>query len=100
MRSNFVCTTTGTETTHGNSKGGKMSTYLNRRAIVSALHNVLETNLSEVEQPAKSETLPIVKPQDKPPSRPLDQWSQNVMRNMKRMATDEDYRKSIAQKLS
>ena len=77
-----------------------MSMYWNRRAIVSALHNVLETNLSEVEQPAKSETLPIVKPQDKLPSRPLDQWSKTVMGNMKRMATDEEYRKSIAQKLS
>ena len=67
---------------------------------MSALHNVLETNLSEVEQPAKSETLPIVEPQDKLPSRPLNQWSKTVMGNMKRMATDEDYRKSIAQKLS
>ena len=67
---------------------------------MSALHNVLATNLSEVEQPAKSEALPIVKPQDKLPSRPLDQWSKTVMGNMKRMATDEDYRKSIAQKLS
>jgi hypothetical protein len=79
---------------------GKVSTYLNRRAIVSALHNVLETSLNEVEQPAKSETPAIVKPQDKLPSRPLDQWSQTVLRNMKRMATDEGYRTSIAQKLS
>ena len=69
-------------------------------AALSALHKVLETNLIEVEQPATSETLAIVKPQDKLPSRPLDQWSQTVMRNMKRMATDEDYRMSIAQKLS
>ena len=77
-----------------------MSMYLNRKAIVSALHNVLETNLSEVEQPAKSETPAIVKPQDKLPSRPLDQWSTTVIGNMKRMAADEDYRKSISQKLS
>ncbi len=77
-----------------------MSPYWNQRAIVSALHNVLETNLSEVEQPAKSETPAIVKPLDKLPSRPLDQWSKTVIGNMKRMATDEDYRKSIAQKLS
>ena len=77
-----------------------MSSYWNQRAIVSALHNVLETNLCEVEQPAKSETPTIVMPQDKLPSRPLDQWSKNVMGNMKRMAIDEDYRKSIAQKLS
>ena len=39
-------------------------------------------------------------PQDKLPSRPLDQWSKTVMGNIKRMATDEDYRKSIARKLS
>ena len=67
---------------------------------MSALHNVLETNLSEVEQPLKSEASAIVKPQDKLPSRPLDQWSKTLMGNMKRMAADEDYRKSIAQKLS
>ena len=67
---------------------------------MSALHNVLETNSSEDEQPARSETPAIVKRQDKLPSRPLDQWSKTVMGNMKRMATDEDYRKSIAQKLS
>ena len=67
---------------------------------MSALHNVLETSLNEVEQPAKSETPAIVKPQDKLPSRPLDQWSQTVIGSMKRMAPDEDYRKSIAQKLS
>lgn len=58
------------------------------------------SNLSEVEQPAKSETPAIVEPQDKTASRPLDRWSKTVMDNMKRMATDEDYRKSIAQKLS
>ena len=42
----------------------------------------------------------IVRPQDKLPSRPLDQWPKTVMGNMKRMATDEDYRKLIAQKSS
>ena len=42
----------------------------------------------------------IVSLRHKLPSRPLDQWSKTVMGNMKRMATDEDYRKSIAQKLS
>ena len=31
---------------------------------------------------------------------PLDEWTMTVMRNMKRMATDEDYRRSIAKDLS
>ena len=31
---------------------------------------------------------------------PLDEWTATVMRNMKRMATDEAYRLSIAQRLS
>ena len=31
---------------------------------------------------------------------PLDEWTATVMRNMKRMATDEAYRRSIAQDLS
>ena len=67
---------------------------------LNALHKVLGTNLNDVEQPAELETPVGVKPQDKRHSRPLDQWSQTVMRNMQRMAIDEDYRTSIAQKLS
>ncbi len=67
---------------------------------MSALHNVSGTNLSEVELLAKLETPPMVKPQDKPPSVPLDAWSQTVMANMKRMADDEAYRTLIAQRLS
>ena len=31
---------------------------------------------------------------------PLDEWTATVMRNMKRMATDEAYRLSIAKDLS
>ena len=31
---------------------------------------------------------------------PLDEWTATVMRNMKRMATDEAYRLSIAKHLS
>ena len=31
---------------------------------------------------------------------PLDEWTATVMRNMKRMATDETYRLSIAKYLS
>ena len=32
--------------------------------------------------------------------KPIDEWTGRILRNMKRMATDEAYRKSIAQKLS
>lgn len=31
---------------------------------------------------------------------PLDEWAATVMRNMKRMATDEAYRRSITKHLS
>ena len=35
-----------------------------------------------------------------PTTNPMDEWSQRVMKNMNRMAVDEDYRKSIAKNLS
>ena len=35
-----------------------------------------------------------------PPANGMDEWSQRVMKNMKRMSIDEEYRKEIAKKLS
>lgn len=32
--------------------------------------------------------------------KPIDEWTGRILQNMKRMATDEAYRKSIAKKLS
>lgn len=39
-------------------------------------------------------------PTKTPPANPIDEWSRRVMINMKRMSTDEEYRKEIAKRLS
>ena len=39
-------------------------------------------------------------PEATPAARPLDDWTRTIMENMSRMASDEDYRKLIARKLS
>jgi len=39
-------------------------------------------------------------PEAAPAVRTLDDWSRTIMENMRRMASDEDYRKLIARKLS
>ena len=41
-----------------------------------------------------------VKPMVTPEVAPIDEWTARILRNMKRMATDEAYRRSIAKDLS
>jgi hypothetical protein len=62
------------------------------------VHNVSKT--TEIEDKA-AEVNPAAgeQPTNKSPA-PLDEWTATVMRNMKRMATDEAYRLSIAKHLS
>ena len=57
--------------------------------------------VSEAEPPPAMSVKPAtVKPMVTPELDPIDEWTGRILRNMKRMATDEAYRKSIAQKLS
>ena len=74
----------------------------NWRARVKTLHNDSEPSLSvsEAEPQAVSVKPATVKPTVTPQVDPIDEWTGRILRNMKRMATDEAYRKSIAQKLS
>jgi hypothetical protein len=68
--------------------------------IVNNSDNDLEPHLDNEGQPVKSQT-PITDCAAEP--RPLNDaktWNERVMRNMRRMAVDEDYRKEIAKNLS
>ena len=47
-----------------------------------------------------SEAAATVKPMVTPEVAPIDEWTARILRNMKRMATDEAYRRSIAKDLS
>ena len=67
---------------------------------MNELPNAFKANLCDFESAATSPTLPSEEQKAEPPCRPLDQWMQDVMRHMQRMAMDEEYRKSIAQHLS
>ena len=67
---------------------------------VNTLHNDSEPSLTEPEPRAVSVKPDPVKPIMTPKVDPIDEWTTRILRNMKRMATDEAYRKSIAQKLS
>ena len=62
---------------------------------------VYETVSCEAEPPQAVSVKPAtVKPMVTPQVDPIDEWTGRILRNMMRMATDEAYRKSIAQKLS
>ena len=63
-------------------------------------NNGLDPSLSNEGQPVKYQT-PVTDCAAEP--RPLNDaktWNERVMRNMRRMAVDEDYRKEIAKNLS
>ena len=67
---------------------------------MNTLHNDSKPSLSEAEPQSVSVKQATVKQMVTPELDPIDEWTGRILRNMKRMATDEAYRKSIAQKLS
>ena len=67
---------------------------------MNTLHNNSKPSPSETEPQSVSAKPTAVKQMVTPELNPIDEWTGRILRNMKRMATDETYRKSIAQKLS
>ena len=76
----------------------RIAKYANRMAIVNEVHNVLKT--AGIEDQAPKVNLGVGEHLRNQAADPLDEWTATVMRNMKRMATDEAYRLSIAKYLS
>ena len=95
-----MCSTTSTGAIRESSKGGKMSISSNRKARVNESPSTSAPSSTELDVPAISATPPTVKPPVLPPSRPLDAWTQRMLANTRRMATDDAYRRLIAQQLS
>ncbi len=60
--------------------------------------NDLPTPLNQTVPPEPSPVPATDKPEETPPSSGLtfDEWEEKVIQNMKRLATDEEYRKEIA----
>ena len=62
--------------------------------------NDLGSPLSNEWQPVKSQTPVTDCPAEPRPLNDAKTWNERVMRNMRRMAVDEDYRKEIEKNLS
>ena len=65
---------------------------------MNEVHNVSKMN--EIEDQAANVNPGVGEHLRNQSANPLDEWTATVMRNMKRMATDEAYRLSIAKYLS
>ena len=65
---------------------------------MNEVHNVLKMN--EIEDQAAKVNSGVGEHLRNQTADPLDEWTATVMRNMKRMATDEAYRLSVAKHLS